>query len=101
MWRAWSRISGLTVSVYVLWGVGVITWPAAHETEKQTQAVYSRGHSQGDRREVVCLYNVSVEECQHVCCGVCKCGVQRQNYDFLSGFMYVLDLRAPCTHRYL
>ena len=71
VWRAWSGISGLTVCVYVLWGVGVITWPAAHKTEKETQAVCSTGHSQGDRREVVCLYNVSVEECQLVCRGVC------------------------------
>lgn len=39
--------------VYVLKGVGVITWPTAHVTEKQTQSVYTMGHGQGDRTEVV------------------------------------------------
>lgn len=58
LWKAWSGISGLSVCVYVLKGVSVITWPTAHETEKHTQAVYTMGHSQGGRRQVVCLYNV-------------------------------------------
>lgn len=68
VWKAWSGISGLSVCVYVLNGVSVITWPAAHETEKRAQAAYTMGHRQGDRRKVVCLYNVCIRERQHVTC---------------------------------
>lgn len=38
---------------YVLKDVSVITWPTAHETKKQTQAMYAMGHCQGYKREVV------------------------------------------------
>lgn len=71
VWKAWSGISGLSVCVYVLKGVSVITWPTAHETEKQTQAVCTLGHSRRGRIEVVCLYNMGVVKCQYVSCDVC------------------------------
>lgn len=63
--------------VYVLKDVGVITWPAAHETEKQTQAVYIMGHCQGYRREDVCLYNVSKRKCK---CGSLEFTIKTSNF---------------------
>lgn len=70
--KARSGISALAVCVYVLKGVIVITWPAAHKTEEQTQGVRTLGHSRGDRMKVVCLYNMGVVKCQNVSCEVCE-----------------------------
>lgn len=48
VWKAWSGISGLSVCVYVMKGVSVITWPTAHETEK---TYTSRVHSVSQPKE--------------------------------------------------
>lgn len=39
--------------MHVVGDVSVITWPAAHETEKQEQAMYTVGQCQGYSRDDV------------------------------------------------
>lgn len=73
VWKAWSGISGLSVCVYVMKGVSVITWPTAHGTEKHTQAACTLRHSRRNRIKVVCLYNMSVVKCQCVSYSVREC----------------------------
>lgn len=79
--KALSGISGLSVCVCVLNGVCVITWRTAHDTEKQTQAVYTAVHGQRDRGR---FHTLSVRVCVSVCV----------NYDC------VYDTRAPHTQRH-
>lgn len=42
------------VCVHVVGDVSVITWPAAHETEKREQAMYTVGQCQGYSRDSAC-----------------------------------------------
>lgn len=67
-----GSVPWLSVCVYALKGVTVITWPAAHLDRNRHKACAAAGHSRGDGMKVVCLYDVALVKCHNVSCRVCK-----------------------------